>query len=144
MNFKELVATLVELIRTHQALLKILSLSSLIAFLVTPLIVILVIIRLPANYFSHPEGRKSRVLSQYPLAYPVFLVVKNLLGLALLSMGLIMIFTPGQGFLTILIGLMLINFPGKYRLVRLVLSQPGVRESINKLRKRFHQPPLQL
>lgn len=139
-----LVATVVEFLRTHQALLKILSLSSLLAFLVTPLIVILIIIKLPADYFAHPEGRKSRVLSQYPLAYPAFLMVKNLLGLALLLMGFIMIFTPGQGFLTILIGLMLINFPGKYRLERLVLSRPGIRERINKLRTRFHQPPLQL
>lgn len=144
MNFKELIATLVELLRTHQALLRILSLSSLIAFLITPLIVILVIIKLPANYFAHPEGRKSRIQSQCPLAYPAFLIIKNFLGLALLIMGFIMIFTPGQGFLTILIGLMLINFPGKYRLERLVLSRPGVRESINKLRERFHQPPLQL
>lgn len=144
MNFKVLIATFVEFLKTHQALLKILSLSSLLAFLVTPLIVILIIIKLPADYFAHPEGRKSRIRSQYPLAYPVFLTVKNLLGLALLLMGFIMIFTPGQGFLTILIGLMLINFPGKYRLKRLLLSRPGVRERINKLRERFHQPPLQL
>ncbi len=139
-----MVATVLEFLRTHQTLLKILSLSSLLAFLVTPLIVILIIIKLPADYFAHPEGRKSRVLSQYPLAYPLFLVVKNLIGIALLLVGFIMIFTPGQGFLTILIGLMLINFPGKYRLERLVLSRPGIREKINKLRERFHQPPLKL
>jgi len=43
---------------------------------------------------------------------------KNLLGVLLFMLGLIMLVTPGQGILTLLFGLMLMNFPGKYRVER--------------------------
>jgi len=144
MNLMELVKALVEFLKAHPSWVKGLSLASLITFLITPLMVLLIVLRLPADYFSRPAGRRARFFSRYPFFYPFFLLIKNLLGLTLMMTGFILLFTPGQGFLTILIGLMLVNFPGKYRLERFVLSRPGVRESLNKLRQRFGQPPLKI
>jgi hypothetical protein len=50
---------------------------------------------------------------------------------------------PGQGVLTILLGIMLSDFPGKVRLERKIVSYPKVREALNLLRSRFGKPPLQ-
>lgn len=53
-----------------------------------------------------------------------------------------MLFTPGPGVLTILIGVMLLNFPGKRRLERKLVERPRVLEAINRLRARFGKAPL--
>ncbi len=143
MKVKEIIHYLAELARAHQTFWQWLSFGSLFLFLATPLLVIFVLVKLPAGYFVHAGRRRSQAFHRFPVVWLIFLVLKNLLGFLLVVAGFMLLFLPGQGFLTILIGLMLINFPGKRRLERLILSKPGVRERINQLRKRFHQPPLQ-
>ncbi|RME33433.1 MAG: hypothetical protein D6786_07715, partial [Gammaproteobacteria bacterium] len=56
--------------------------------------------------------------------------------------GLIMLFTPGQGLLTMLVGLLLMNYPGKYRLERWLVTRPRVLETLNWIRARTGHPPL--
>jgi hypothetical protein len=51
---------------------------------------------------------------------------------------------PGQGFLVILIGLTLADFPGKRRMELWLLRQPSLLRAINSLRARFHKPALEL
>ncbi len=68
---------------------------------------------------------------------------KNLLGGVLVVLGLVMLLTPGQGLLTLLIGLMLMNFPGKYRLERWLVTRPGVLRALNWLRARQGHQPLE-
>ncbi|HYG08570.1 MAG TPA: hypothetical protein VD835_01220, partial [Pyrinomonadaceae bacterium] len=51
---------------------------------------------------------------------------------------------PGQGVLTILMGVMLLDFPGKRRLELKLVSRPNVLRAINRIRQRFDRPPLQL
>jgi hypothetical protein len=52
----------------------------------------------------------------------------------LILAGIAMLVLPGQGTVTILIGLALTNFPGKYALERRIASQPAVRATLNKIR----------
>lgn len=66
------------------------------------------------------------------------------MGLLLLLAGVIMLVTPGQGVITVLIGLILMDFPGKYGLERKLVTQPAVLRSINWLRAKADQPPLVL
>ncbi|HRD19060.1 MAG TPA: hypothetical protein PLB60_08410, partial [Candidatus Marinimicrobia bacterium] len=56
--------------------------------------------------------------------------------------GFLLLFIPGQGILTILVGIILMNFPGKYRLERKLVQRPGVLQGINKIRKKFNRPLL--
>jgi hypothetical protein len=56
--------------------------------------------------------------------------------------GLAMLVLPGQGLLTIVIGVSLLDFPGKRVLERRLLSRPMVLQAINRLRQRFGRPPL--
>ena len=71
---------------------------------------------------------------------------KNLLGFVLVVLGIIMSVpgVPGQGILTILLGVMLLDFPGRRRLEHKLVSRPQVLNTINKLRHKFDKPKLVL
>jgi hypothetical protein len=73
----------------------------------------------------------------------VVIVAKNLLGILLALAGLVMLVVPGQGLLTLVAGLMLVDFPGKYRLERWLATRPPVWRSINWLRRRAGREPLE-
>jgi UPF0716 family protein affecting phage T7 exclusion len=68
------------------------------------------------------------------------------LGVVLVVLGILMSVpgVPGQGFLTILLGIMLLDFPGKRNLEYKLVSRPQVLNAINKLRHRFGKPSLVL
>ena len=70
------------------------------------------------------------------------LIGKNLLGAILLAGGLIMLFVPGQGLLTMAMGLLLLDYPGKFALERRVARQRSVQSGLNWLRARAGAPPL--
>lgn len=73
---------------------------------------------------------------------PLILIAKNLVGLVLLIAGIAMLVLPGQGLLTIAVGLVLIDFPGKFRLERWLATRRPVWRSLNWLRKRAGRPEL--
>jgi hypothetical protein len=73
-----------------------------------------------------------------------YLVLKNLAGTILVLAGAIMLVGPGQGAIAILIGIMLLDFPGKYRLERWVIRQRPVRRAVNWIRVKARRPPLQI
>jgi hypothetical protein len=70
-------------------------------------------------------------------------VGKNLLGVVLVVLGVLMLLLPGQGLITLLVGLMLIDFPGKHRLLQRLLGRKKVLSIVNKLRAKRDKPPLQ-
>lgn len=98
--------------------------------------------RLPADYFVNPEAR--RPIDRHPVLKVLFIVLRNLLGYVLIVLGLLLSLpgVPGQGLLTVLMGVMLIDFPGKQRAERWLLTRRGVLTGVNRLRARFGQPPL--
>jgi hypothetical protein len=71
-----------------------------------------------------------------------WLVLRNVVGAAVLVMGIIMLALPGQGLLTILAAITIMNFPGKRRLEQRLMMIPSVLEAINRLRRRSGRPPL--
>jgi len=100
------------------------------------------VVRLPADYFVR-HNRQSSTHRASP-SYWARLVGRNLLGIFLIVLGIILSFPgiPGQGVLTILLGLMISDFPGKERLERKIVSYPKVLGALNQLRQRFGKPPL--
>lgn len=107
-----------------------------------------IVARLPADYFSERSGREGgdavKIFAGQQVARWVFLFAKNILGLVLLLAGLAMLVLPGQGLLTLFVSLMLLDFPGKRRLERAIVSRPAILKSINWLRGRYRRPPLEL
>jgi hypothetical protein len=103
-----------------------------------------IVTRLPADYFSHGQRTSHEPTDNKAPSGIILILAKNVFGAVLLLLGIIMLLTPGQGLLTILAGLMLMNFPGKYRLERWVVTRPGVLRSLNWLRSRRGVPPFSM
>jgi hypothetical protein len=130
-----------EYMERHEGLLVGLGVASLAFVVVSVALIPVLISRLPADYFSH-ERRQAYWSKRLPPALRVAVVVaKNALGLALTLCGVLMLLLPGQGLLTLLIGLTLLDFPGKYRFERWLLGRPSVMRGLNWLRERLHKPP---
>jgi hypothetical protein len=114
--------------------------TSLAAFIFTLILLPIVIIRLPTDFFCRPH-KKGIQLSPLRLSLRV---IKNLLGYFLLFAGILMLLTPGQGILTMLFGISLMDFPGKHRLQLKIVTSPRVARSLNWLRVKADRPPFEL
>lgn len=68
-------------------------------------------------------------------------IVKVLFGVLLFVCGLAMLVLPGQGLITMLIGLSLIPFPGKHKLEKNILARKSVRSSLNWIRTKAKKDP---
>ncbi|MCI0701900.1 MAG: hypothetical protein L0241_12535 [Planctomycetia bacterium] len=103
-----------------------------------------VLARLPADYFVNPEAR--RPIDRHPVLKVLALTVRNVIGYFLIVLGLALSLpgVPGQGLLTVLMGVLLIDFPGKRRIERWLVSRRVVLASVNRLRAKYGQPPLQM
>lgn len=130
-------------IQEHDFLLVLLAALSPVSLLAIAAVVPLVIIRLPENYFSQPHRKKTEQ-HPHPVLRLFVLFFKNMLGSLFVVAGIIMLFIPGQGVLTVLIGIMLMNFPGKYRIERWLVRNTPVLKPLNWLREKNHKPPLRL
>ncbi len=104
-----------------------------------------ILVKLPPTYFKETHSRVFWV-DRHPYVRWAGLLGKNALGILLVLLGVVMSLPgiPGQGILTILLGIMLLDLPGKRRLESRILGQPKVLAKINRLRHRFGKPPLVL
>ena len=109
--------------------------GSLILILSVLIIVPFVLIKLPVDYFSCKEN--SGIINKLAFPYNLILVViKNGTGFILVCFGVILLFIPGQGLLTIFAGLMLMNFPGKRNLELHIVGKKPVLNAINWIRSK--------
>ena len=100
--------------------------------------------RLPSDYFSRHEREVLGIPEGPSPPWRIVLrVLRNLLGLLLILLGLAMLLLPGQAVLTILIGVFLMDFPGKRRFERWVIARPRVMRALNSLRRRAGKPPIE-
>jgi hypothetical protein len=104
---------------------------------------LLVVVTLPADYFVRMPEPRAFWHSHRALRWTL-VVAKNLLGVVALVAGLIMALplVPGPGALLMLVGLGLVDFPGKRALELRLLRQRQVLSSVNKVRARFGKPPI--
>ena len=116
---------------------------SIVSFIGTLLLVPVLVIRIPEDYFAEKKRHRWEPWAhEHPLIRWSLLIAKNSLGYIIIVLGIAMLVLPGQGVLTILIGIMFINFPGKYQLERRVVMQGPVLNTINRLRHRAGRAPL--
>ena len=114
---------------------------SIVGFIGSLVAIPLILVRLPAHYFDERHPRKW-MENHHPVLRLIGHVDKNVVGFVLLAAGIAMLVLPGQGILTMLIGISLVDFPGKRQLERKLIGQPAVLNTINKVREKFGQPPL--
>jgi hypothetical protein len=103
-----------------------------------------IVVSWPADRFK--DGAVVLVSTRPAAIRALALVAKNLAGVLLVLLGLIMAIpgVPGQGLLTAVIGLTLVSFPGKRDVERRFVRLPMLLRGINRLRARFARPPLEV
>ena len=132
--------SVIEFIKTHWLLF----------FLILPIIIIvttfatlasisMLLISLPPDYFTQKK-RVSRIKN--PVLRLFLCLLKNVCGTVFLIAGFIMLFTPGPGVLSALVGVILCDFPGKRRVERKIIARPRVLAMINRIRSRYNRPLL--
>jgi len=120
-----------------------LTVASAIGFVVSLIAIPMILVRLPADYFDTRIPRHW-MKDHHPALRLLGLVVKNVVGVVFLLAGFAMLFLPGQGVLTMLIGISLMDFPQKRALEARMVGQPTVLGVINSMRHKFGKPPLTL
>ncbi len=127
----------------HGTLLGALGLIGVVSLVASLVLLPFLVVRIPPDYFRHERREHEYVHDRHPVVQQGIVILKNALGVVLVLAGLAMLVLPGQGLLTLLIGLMLTDFPGKYRLEKRLIAQPGVLKAVNWLRARAGHPPLE-
>jgi hypothetical protein len=129
-------------ISAHQGITTALVVVSVVTFVGSLVALPYLAARIPADYFVDPKRHRSRLHRMHPALYLALRVAKNLFGWLLVLAGLLMLVLPGQGLLTILVGVLLSDFPGKFRVERWLACRQGVLRAINWLRRRSGSEPL--
>ncbi len=105
----------------------------------------IVMVKIPPNYFSTHYQRDFLPDSPWLVRWGA-VIVKNLFGVFLILLGAILSLpgVPGQGILTILLGLIMLDIPGKRPLEAKIISRPAILSAINGLRAKYGKPPLEM
>jgi len=135
--WSEWFATVADWTRQNERLLGTLAIASFVMFVGSLLATPWLVSRIPEGYFVGEHGKWSGGWVGM-LAH----VVKNVAGAILVAAGIGMLLLPGQGILTILMGVLLLDFPGKRRFELWILKRPRVVRTVNWMRGKFDQPPL--
>ena len=137
-----LLNSLLEIFEAYRSLIIWFGSISLFIFLFSLLTIKWLVALIPEDYFIN--RKISKVRSNNPALWYIVLIVKNMIGYSLVLGGIMMLVLPGQGVFTIIIGLMLSNYPGKYSIERKFIAIPSILKSINWLRQKSNKPPLNL
>lgn len=129
-------------ITDNGTLLGLLGLVGVVSLVATILLLPFLVVRIPPDYFRHQHRHPGSPGYRHPVVHHAIVLFKNSLGVVLILAGIAMLVLPGQGLLTLLIGLMLTDFPGKYSMEKRLVAQPGVLKAVNWLRGRSGHPPV--
>lgn len=115
-----------------------------VMFVGTLVLAVVTVVRWPPDKFC--AHRAVFWAGRHPALRAAGFALKNMAGVLLLILGLLMSVpgVPGQGLLTIVIGLTLLDFPGKARLECWAIRHPRVLHALNRLRRRFRKPDLEV
>jgi len=133
---------MMEWIHSNETIVWWLVASSAATFIVSLILVPMMVVRIPSDYFIHKKRHPKRPEKYPPVIRIIVLILKNLMGLVLVLAGILMLVLPGQGLFTMVVGIMMMNFPGKYKLERWIVERGPVLRSINWLRRRAGHDPL--
>ena len=116
--------------------------ASIVVFVGSLLATPALVIRIRPDYFAQDERLPSRWASQHSVVREMLRIGKNVLGCVFVLAGIAMLVLPGQGLLTLLVGFLMVEFPGKYRFEKWLVGRRYVLRPINWLRQRAGRSPL--
>jgi hypothetical protein len=140
----EMMQQILEWARGHETVLQVLFWLSIVTFFGTLILIPILVIQIPEDYFAREKRIRLYKRDGHPVLQLALIVIKNIFGITFILTGIAMLVLPGQGLLTILIGVMLTDFPGKYRFERKLITRKKILRSVNWIRKKGHKPPLKM
>ncbi len=111
---------------------------SFVVFVASLLLTPLLLGKIPQDYFIHTNQHKVEIEH---LGHLIIVVIRTLIGFVLLIAGIIMLVTPGQGIISILLGLFLMEFPGKRKLELKFIKHNPTFKALNWLRNKAGKSP---
>jgi len=133
---------LLESLRAHEGLVTWLGILSAVGFVASLVLLPWGIARIPDDYFAEPKAPRPRWHDSHRVVFWTIKIALNLAGAVLVLAGIAMLVLPGQGILAILVGLMLLDFPGKRRLELWLMRRRQVARAMNWIRKKAGRAPL--
>lgn len=122
-------------------LIEVLTLVSMVTFVISIICIPLLVARLPRDYFQRAARRGTTTPRRVTSGYLFLLVFRNIAGMALLLAGVAMLFLPGQGIITMIIGLVIMQVPFKRKLIYRMTRPLSVRHGLDWLRTRMKREP---
>ncbi len=138
-NFIE---SITEFVSNYKTYILWLATISLFVFIFSLVSIKWLVALIPTDYFVKKNISESK--KSYSLLWLMSIIVKNIIGYTLILGGILMLVLPGQGLFTILMGLILSNYPGKYTIEKRIISIPSILKTINWLRKKSNKPRLKI
>ena len=138
-NFIE---SITEFVSNYKTYILWLATISLFVFIFSLVSIKWLVALIPTDYFVKKNISKSK--KSYSLLWLMSIIVKNIIGYTLILGGILMLVLPGQGLFTILMGLILSNYPGKYTIEKRIISIPSILKTVNWLRKKSNKPRLKI
>ena len=138
-NFIE---SITEFVSNYKTYILWLATISLFVFIFSLVSIKWLVALIPTDYFVKKNISESK--KSYSLLWLMSIIVKNIIGYTLILGGILMLVLPGQGLFTILMGLILSNYPGKYTIEKKFISIPSILKTVNWLRKKSNKPRLKI
>ena len=122
----------------YEELLVMVGLISAVVFVLTLLLTPYLLGLIASDYFTMKNPHKLEIKH---IGHVITVIIKSVIGLVLLLAGIIMLVTPGQGVISILLGLFLMEFPGKRKLELKIINHDPTFKTLNWLREKASKPP---
>lgn len=116
-----------------------------IALLGTSLVIIpAIVVRLPSDYFMHERRMLPPWVERRPFVRYLVVGGKNMIGVVLILASIAGFLLPGLGVVTLIIGFVLLDFPGKFRVMKWLVGKPFIHRPLNWIRRRRGREPIQV
>ena len=119
------------------------SIGILVGFAISYAIVMVILVKMPANYFRS-DYEHHFLPNSHPILRTIAIALKNVVGIVIIIAGVLLSFpgVPGPGLLTVFIGIMITDIPGKRKLEAKIIGRPAILSTVNSMRAKYGKPAL--
>lgn len=128
------------LLHQYSTILTWLGLVSTATFFLSLLVIPLILCKLESTFFIHLHQQNTSG-ERHPLLSITLRGLRYFFGTFLVIAGFLMIFLPGQGLLTMVLGISLLDFPGKRAVIDGILTFPSIQKALNWIREKANKEP---
>lgn len=132
-----------EFLRHYSLALELLGILSLLTFVGSLFAIPWIIGMLPVNYFILHRQLVEERHERHPVLAKIIFVVRNIVGILFFLAGIAMLVLPGQGIITMLIGVSFMDFPRKHQIVDNLIHRPRIMKLLNWIRRKEKKPPFE-